>query len=235
MSAARTLPYGDHPEQVGDLHLPPGDGPHPVVVLWHGGSYETEYGRDMLTPLAEALAERGVAAWNVTYRRLGSDGGVPETFDDALAAVDVLRQLPAPLDLREPPAGIGFSAGAPLALHAAAENRLSRVVDLAGVSMLATAASAGGPGSSVWRLFGGDASQASEAYARFDPVERLPLPVPLLVVHGEADAHVPVEMSRAFAERVGDACRLVTYPGAGHFDLHVPPAPATDELFAFLA
>lgn len=230
----RTLPYGDHPEQVGDLHLPAGDGPHRVVVLWHGGSYETEYGRDMLTPLAEALAERGLAAFNVTYRRLGSGGGVPETFADALAAVDALPSLDAPLDLAEPPAGIGFSAGAPLALHAAAEGRLSRVVDIAGVALLAEAARAGGRESSVWRLFGAGPDEAPERYAALDPAARLPLPVDCLVLHGEADELVPVAMSEAFAERAGEGCGLVTYPGAGHFDLQVPPTPATDALFAFI-
>lgn len=230
----RTLAYGAHAQQVGDLHLPAGGGPHPVAVLWHGGSYATEYGRDMLTPLAQALAARGFAAYNVSYRRLGSGGGVPETFDDALAAVAALPRLDAPLDLREPPAGIGFSAGAPLALYAAAEHRLSRVVSIAGATMLAMSASAGGPESGAWRLFGGDAAQVPEAYARFDPARRPAPPVPALLLHGEADELVPVRMSQAYAQRAGGDSRLVTYPGAGHFDLHVPPTAAMAELFAFL-
>ena len=230
----RTLAYGKHPEQVGDLHLPAGDGPHRAVVLWHGGSYAPEYGREMLAPLAAELARRGLAAYNVTYRRLGTGGGVPETFDDALAAVDALSRLGASLDLGEPPAGIGFSAGAPLALHAAAGRRLSRVVDVAGAATLATLASAGGPESSVWRLFGGGPAELPEAYARFDPVGRLPLPVPSLVLHGEADELVPVRTSEEYARRAGERCRLLTFAGAGHFDLHVPPTAATDAVFAFL-
>lgn len=230
-----TLPYGEHAEQVGDLHLPEGAGPWPVVVLWHGGSFAAAYTRAMLTPLAEELARRGFAAYNATYRRLDAGGGVSQTFDDALAAVDALAGFDAPLDLGERPAGVGLSAGAALALHAAAEDRLSRVVDIAGVSMLAVAAQAEGSDSSVWRLFGAGPDEAAEAYAAVDPVERLPLPVPALVLHGEEDEVVPLGLSEEFARRAGPTCELVAVPEAGHFDLHGLESPAPDALFAFLA
>jgi len=226
------LAYGAHPQQTGDLHEPEGSPARGAVILWHGGSYETEYGRDMLDPLAAELARRGWAAYNATYRRLGSDGGVPATFDDALAAVHALTER---LALREPPAGIGFSAGAALALHAAGEGVLARVVDVAGVSGLAGAARAGGAASSVHRLFEGGSDDRPDAYARYDPAARPAPLVPVLIVHGEADEHVPVAMSEVYAEHLGARGRLVTYPGAEHFDLHVPPTPATDEILAFLA
>jgi acetyl esterase/lipase len=35
--AVRTVAYGPHPSQVGELYVPEGDGPFPVVVLVHGG------------------------------------------------------------------------------------------------------------------------------------------------------------------------------------------------------
>ena len=31
------IAYGSHPLQFGNLRLPAGDGPHPVVALVHGG------------------------------------------------------------------------------------------------------------------------------------------------------------------------------------------------------
>ncbi len=227
MRRVPVLAYGDHPEQTGDLHLPDGE-PRGAVVLWHGGSFLPEYTRSMLDPLARELARRGLAAYNATYRRLGCGGGVPETFDDALAAVDALT---AELGVGDAPAGIGLSAGAPLALHAAAAGRLSRVVDIAGVAALAAAARAVGTGSSVWTLFGAGPDEDPERYAAFDPMERA-LDVPLLVLHGDADDIVPIELSRAYAERAGG--ELVTVPGAGHFDLYGLGRPAPPELFAFL-
>ena len=33
------LSYGTEADQFGDLYLPSGDGPHPVVVLLHGGCW----------------------------------------------------------------------------------------------------------------------------------------------------------------------------------------------------
>ena len=221
--------YGPHPEQVGDLLLPAGAAPHPVVVLWHGGSYAAEYGRDMLAPAAADLAARGLAAFNVTYRRLGSGGGWPQTFEDAGLALAHLAELDAPLDLDDVTV-LGFSAGLPLAFHAARHPgavRPRRLVDLAGVSGLATAARAAGPESGAWQLLG-DPDVAREAYAGADPERGLPLGLPSLTVHGAADTLVPVALSEAFVARSranGDAAELQVVPGAGHFDVHVPGQP----------
>ncbi len=32
-----TIPYGEHPSQFGQLRLPEGPGPYPVVIVIHGG------------------------------------------------------------------------------------------------------------------------------------------------------------------------------------------------------
>ena len=65
--------YGDDPSQYGVLY---GEGP--VAVLIHGGFWKDQYGLDLMEPLAEDLAARGWAAWNIEYRRLGNGGGVPD-------------------------------------------------------------------------------------------------------------------------------------------------------------
>jgi pimeloyl-ACP methyl ester carboxylesterase len=74
----------------------------------------------------------------------------------------------------------------------------------------------------VGELLGG----SSDAYAQASPAERLPLGVSQLLVHGEADAIVPVAMSRAYeraARAAGDDVELVALPGVGHYD-HLDPA-----------
>ena len=63
--------YGAHPHQVCDLHVPAGAGPHPVVVVLHGGYWQPPYTKLIMRPLCLDLARRGYAAWNVEYRRLG--------------------------------------------------------------------------------------------------------------------------------------------------------------------
>jgi acetyl esterase/lipase len=228
----RTLPYGPHPEQVGDLYLPAGPGPHPVVVLFHGGGFGAEYGRDMLAPAAADLARRGVAAWNVTYRRCGCGGGWPETFDDARTALQAPAALDAALDLGEVSV-LGFSAGAAPALHAAravhGEVVPRRAVILAGLTMLEAAARARGAEAGAYRLLG-DPDERPEAYAGADPARHLPLGVPHLHVHGEADTMIPIAMTEAYlaaARAAGDdEIELVRVPGAEHMDVASPRGPA---------
>ena len=81
---AAQVAYGDHPDQVGNLHLPAGDesrlaggaaGTWPAVVLIHGGFWRWGWDRTLTTRLAHDLAGRGFAAWNIEYRRVGQEGG----------------------------------------------------------------------------------------------------------------------------------------------------------------
>mgnify|MGYP001248621294 CR=1 FL=1 len=92
-------PYGAHPDQFGELYLPAGAGPHPPVVLIHGGCWRDQYGLAPLGQLCEALRSAGYAVWSLEYRRLGGGGGWPATFADIAAGADALRRLDAPLYL----------------------------------------------------------------------------------------------------------------------------------------
>ncbi|RSM82520.1 hypothetical protein DMH04_25300 [Kibdelosporangium aridum] len=55
-----TISYGPDPSQVGDLYLPEGDGPFPVVLLIHGGYWTALFDRFQVVPLAESLVANGV-------------------------------------------------------------------------------------------------------------------------------------------------------------------------------
>jgi acetyl esterase/lipase len=74
MVGPERIAYGDGEWQFGDLWLPP-DQPTAVVVLVHGGFWRKIYGLDLMDPLAADLVARGVAAWNIEYRRVGHEGG----------------------------------------------------------------------------------------------------------------------------------------------------------------
>ncbi|MEU4091651.1 alpha/beta hydrolase [Streptomyces sp. NPDC026673] len=113
--AVRTIAYGPEPSQVGELYLPEGDGPFPVVVLMHGGWWTALFDRRQSVPLAEDLVSRGYAVWNVEYRRLGEPGGGwPGTFDDVSAAVDAVASLDPAVDPGRVLV-VGHSAGGHLA------------------------------------------------------------------------------------------------------------------------
>ncbi len=131
---ALKLAYGSEDRQFGLLQLPDGGGPHPVLVLIHGGCWQSRIAdHEYMVPLARALAGSGWAVWNIEYR--GSDdagGGWPWTFRDVAAAVDQLRTL-APkqsLDLQRL-VFAGHSAGGHLALWAGSRQRLPAASALA--------------------------------------------------------------------------------------------------------
>lgn len=228
-----TRPYGELPDQVGDLLLPPDvAGPLPVVVLVHGGFWREPYRRDTLAPLAAAIAAGGYATWNVEYRRVGaSGGGYPETTDDVLAAFDALSGLPASLDLDRVTV-VGHSAGGHLALWLAAQRRLAGVVSLAGVADLVAAGEQHlGDDAVKDFLRGGAATDHPEV----DPAKLVPTGVPSLLVHGDDDANVPLDQSERYeaaATAAGDDCRLLRIDGADHFVVIDPSSAAWGQAWA---
>jgi len=199
--------YGTHPHQVCDLHVPSGRGPHPVAVVLHGGYWQPPYTKLIMRPLCLDLARRGYAAYNVEYRRLGRDGGGwPMTFDDVAAAIDLLAGIDdVRLDLQRVTL-IGHSAGGQLALWAAGRPELpagapgagprvtgGRVLALAAVCDIAHA------GRVAVALLGGTPDVVPERWAQADPIRRIPLAVPVALVHGARDETVSIARSREYA------------------------------------
>jgi len=104
--ADRKLAYGSDPLQFGELRLPGTKGPHRVVILVHGGCYvdrlPSRDSRDTtfetFRPMAAALADAGVATWNIEYRRAGNPGGGwPGSFLDLAAGVDFCEPSQRPI------------------------------------------------------------------------------------------------------------------------------------------
>jgi acetyl esterase/lipase len=223
--------------------LPAGAGsPWPVAVLIHGGFWRARYRLRLEDALAGDLAQRGWAVWNLEYRRLGSRscGGWPETFEDVAAGIDRLGELEEPIDLARVFA-IGHSAGGHLAFWAAARRGLpvgapgceprirpAGAVAQAGVVDLREALRLHLSGDVVRRLLDGPPGKHPERYDAASPIERLPLGVPQLLVHGLDDDVVPVSIARGYhsrAQDAGDPCELVELPGVGHME-HLDPRSA---------
>jgi acetyl esterase/lipase len=248
------IAYGKNSEQFGELRLPEGDGPHPVVVVIHGGFWQAAYDLKHLYPFSAALTAAGWATWSIEYRRVGQEGGGwPDTFDDVAAATDALRDLAAPhsLDLRRVFA-IGHSAGGHLALWTASRHRIpvesavyrksplpvKGVVSLAGVCDLRQAWDLKLGGGVVRGLLGGTPEEFSDRYSAASPADLLPLGVPQVLVHGEKDAAVPFAMSQAYQKKAterGDAARLVALPDAGHFEVIDPRSKEWPQIVEALA
>src|SRR2546427_12311839 len=65
------LAYGTDPNQFGDLRLSKTKGPFPVVMNIHGGFWRAKYDLGHGGHLCAALTARGLATWNLEYRRVG--------------------------------------------------------------------------------------------------------------------------------------------------------------------
>ena len=239
------LAYGPDPQQFGELRLTAhGVGPHPVVVLLHGGYWRARYDLAYFGHAAADLTSRGYTTWNLEYRRVGNPrGGWPATFLDVAAGVDHLRTLAEahPLDL-DRVVLLGHSAGGQLALWLAARGRINAesaiytanpllpkaVVSLAGVLDLRQASARHLSNDAAHELLGGPPEQYPERYAAASPAELLPIGVPAILIHGTADSNVPYALSQdyaAAARDAGDDVDLVTLPGTGHFEIVDPRAP----------
>lgn len=241
------LAYADHPSCFGDLRLPPGDGPFPVVVLVHGGCWLAEYDLGYMSGLAAAITAEGYATWTIEYRRVGEDGGGwPGTFADAAAAADHVRVLARsyPLDTGRVVA-VGHSAGGHLALWLAARRvlapddplrgtdplALAGVVSLAGIPDLAAYDAPQGCGAAVPGLLGGVPAAHPDRLRRASPIEMLPLGVPQVLIAGGRDAIVPAFHARNYAAAGGsDAISTIVVGSAGHFELVTPTGRAWGEL-----
>ncbi len=236
------ISYGLDPLQSGVLRSAKQVSQQHVVVLLHGGYWRTGWDRSAMEPLAEDLARRGWATWNIGYRRVGDPGGGwPGTLEDVAAGIDHLATLQAEHDLDlSKVTVIGHSAGAQLAFWAAARKHLgagapggapavspAAAISLSGVLDLAAAAQVtafdgGELAASTQALLGGAPDQVPDRYQMASPIDLVPLAVPQLLLHGSGDAKVPADQSRLYGERagqVGDAIAFVELPDVNHFDV----------------
>lgn len=241
--ADHRLFYGPDPSQFGDLYLPGQAGPHPVVIMVHGGRWQAQVGLDSLSQLCKAFTGEGLAVWNVEYRRLGNGGGWPMTFADIAKGADFLREFAEiyALDLTRVVA-VGHSSGGPLALWLAGRHRLPTdsllytteplplggVVCLAGNSDLVELAKREPGGGACQELMGGSPETVPQRYRQASPRELLPLGVTQWHIVGSTDLMVSVDTVRRYVTFAAqyDKVQLDILPDVGHFELVTPTTPA---------
>jgi len=231
---ARRCDYGAEPDRFGELRVPDGPGPYPVVVLVHGGFWRSHWELDLMDGLAVRLVQRGYATWNLEYRR--GRAAAAATLDDLAAGVDHLRRLDAPLDLSRVVIA-GHSAGGQLALWASARARHGEpgaltpalCLALAPISDLAGCHGRGLGEDAAAEFFGGGPGEVPELYERADPAGRLPVGVPVLLVHGLSDGVDLIDLNRRYVGRAsaaGDEVTLLELPGVDHFQIIDPVTSA---------
>ena len=195
-------------------------------MLIHGGFWKEQYTPDLMQPIAEDLAEAGVAAWNVEYKRWSpeEDGVWMDTLSDVLRAWGHLSLIPG-IDITRSMV-MGHSAGGQLALlmGAKAERRPWLAIAQAPITDLIGAdhAKLSDEGDAVRRWIGSSPEENEAVWRQLNPVDHPPA-TSVLLFHGEHDVDVPLEQSETYARVMkarGADVQKVWLPG-DHRDLHV--------------
>jgi len=256
VDAAQRIPYGPDAFQFGDLRLPAGRGPHPLVIVIHGGCWLSAFADlDLTAPLATALTRAGMATWNIEFRRVDNPGGGwPGTLLDVGSAVDKVRDLARdhPIDL-DRVVVVGNSAGGQLALWAAARHRVppesalfvrrplrvDGAVNLGGVAdLIAYHRESPVCGAPIPKLLGGALADVPERLRAASPAEMLPLGVRQIFVAGAHDTIVRPDHARRYVEaarRSGDDAHLVLVDDAAHFEVIAPGSSAWPQVESAIA
>ncbi|MBA3782755.1 MAG: alpha/beta hydrolase [Nocardioides sp.] len=230
VTGVEKITYGDDASQFGELTRPSGTS-RGVVVVIHGGFWKAAYDLDLGRPLAADLVERGWTTWNIEYRRVGSGGGFPATFDDVHTAIEKLADVDVDTGRV---VTLGHSAGGHLATWAAARGRfdewqatvpVTEVISQAGVLDLTSAFVQNLGDGAVGALMDGP---PGPDYDLGDPTRQIPLDVPVWCVHGRSDTVVPPDQSVKYVERAraaGATAEDVSVDG-DHFVVINPNSPA---------
>jgi acetyl esterase/lipase len=231
-AADHRLAYGNNPNQFGDLRLPSGAGPFPVVMNIHGGFWRAKYDLLHAGHLCAALTRKGIATWNLEYRRVGNaGGGWPGTFEDIRNGYRFVSQSSRQYKLDASRVlMMGHSAGGQLALCLAAhEPSVAGAVSLAGVVDLQQAYELHLSNDAVVEFLGGKPNEVAEHYQEADPMRLAVGKVRQVLIHGTKDDVIPPAFSRKYVEEKrnkGESVKLIEIAEADHFDLIDPRSVA---------
>lgn len=243
-----TLAYGPAPSQYAELFLPEGQGPFPVAVLVHGGCWTSKFGGiTQLRNMAGALAARGIAVWNVEYRRVDEEGGgYPGMYLDMHAALELLaaQARERPLDLARIVA-VGHSAGGQLVqwiagrariphdsvLYRAQPLKIDRIVSLGGLADLRSEAALikSSCDRDTAQLAGTPSATRPDVFVDTNAAELMPNGSHTWLVTGALDTISPPRVAHDYARRArraGDRAEVVILPGASHYDEVAATSPA---------
>lgn len=247
-SPTAKLAYGPAPSQYAELFVPHGAGPFPVAVLVHGGCWTSKFGGiAQFRNMAGALAARGIAVWNVEYRRVDEEGGgYPGMYLDMHAALDLLAANASAhkLDL-ERVVAVGHSAGGQLVQWIAGRSRIpagsplyhpdglkvDRIVSLGGLADLRHEAALikSSCDRDIAQLAGTPSAERPDVLVDTNAADLMPNGSRTWLVTGALDTISPPRVAHDYAARAnaaGDKAEVVILPDASHYDEVAATSPA---------
>jgi len=239
------IAYGPGPMQFGELWLPAGKGPFPVVLMVHGGCWLTSVAKlTIMNWAAEDLRQQGVAVWNIEYRGVDRPGGgYPGTFQDVAAGADALAEIGPEYHLEtDRVIALGHSAGGHFVLWLAARGRIPAgsvlkaarplpihaVISLGGLPDLELDRREGICGQdTVARLVGPPTAAHPNVYADTSPAELGVGPEEQVLINGVEDGIAPPRLAAAYKARMkGARIRDIVLADTGHVELISPGTAA---------
>lgn len=238
--------YGPDPRQVFDVYAPDRAGPHPVLVYFYGGNWNSG-SRQEYAFVGKTFAARGFVTIVADYR-LMPRYFFPAFIEDGAAAIVAARQRASEWGGRNGPVFVaGHSAGAYIAAMLGADGRY---LAGAGANRSAIAAIAGIAGPYDFFPFTNKVTAATFGRVA-DPRQTQPVHVaeagapPMLLLQGAADTTVLPHNSGALTRRLtalGSPAEERLYPGVGHVDIMLAltpsfrkSAPTLQDILAFFA
>ena len=173
----------------------------PCVMLIHGGFWKEKFTSELMKPIAEDLAEAGIASWNIEFKRWNTEekGIWVDTVSDVMRAWGQLALLPG-IDMTRSMV-MGHSAGGHLALLLAskAETKPWLTIAQSPVCDLFSADTErlSDEGDAVRNWIGSDPIEDSKTWMSINPLDNPPK-TPVLLAHGKEDADVPISQSETY-------------------------------------
>ena len=245
VSVDKDVPYsssGGEQTQL-DVFSPSGEGPHPAIVVIHGGGF-ADGDKSTTTSIASYLAEEGdFVVFSINYR-LAPKFRYPSQLEDTEAAVEFIREHAGEYSVDPARIGaLGISVGGNLAALLGTIGkgpldtgfRVAAVASWSGPMDLTGGVTREGNGGAMRRYFGFPVDQNPEAYQQGSPYFQVdPSDAPMYLFNSSAEL-VDVDQAETMAaklEQEGVPHEIQIYEGGQHAEHYADRAlPPTVRFF----
>jgi len=228
-TAQYNVPYGSHPQQKMDIHIPEGNGPYPVLMFIHGGAWHWGDKGDNDNS-AQNYCKNGYAVFNINYRLIENSSffSMDDKLDDIEMALNYVYKNKEEWKLGETLTLSGGSAGGHLSLlygYGRGKGVVDAVISYSGpTDLLNPEYINNGIREHIDNCFPKISQEEREEHYRdYSPLYLVEKDLPAtLLIHGTADKIVPdndsIRLAKALEEH-GVHVTFIPVEGVGH-DFH---------------
>ncbi len=228
VTVQENIPYDTHPQTVMDIYKPAGKGPHPAMIVIHGGGWTGGAKASMVDNWVVRYLEKGFVVANVEYR-LAAVATAPAAVEDALKAANFFFDNAKKYGVDPKRVAVtGSSAGGHLALMVGMTPKSAKlgkpvkiraVINFYGITDVDDQLH--GPNMRKYAItWVPDGPERTAIARRVSPMTYVRKDVPpVLTLHGDADATVPyqhgINITKALNE-AGAKAEMISVPKGAH-------------------